>query len=323
MDVTKPRVSVLLPVYQGERYLRESIDSILSQTFSDFEFIIIDDASTDRGTEIITAYRDSRIRLLRNDRNLGLIATLNRGLDIARGEYVARMDQDDVSLPERLAKQVAFMDARRDLAASGTWAQDIDDEGKLLGNRCLATGRQMKYGYWWPTPIIHPSAIIRRSLLGDLRYDSKALHCEDYDLWLRLRKEYALDNLAEYLLLYRVHGESTSIKHSDIQLRSVRAVLCRHTGLTFSDEDFQDLIGIKLKRNPIRRVRLRRRLARAINKPFGRYILDEALLAIGWLRSALKFDVIKTRTIQVLYGLWLRAKPYYKSSLKGRGAGDR
>src|SRR2546423_6687976 len=125
----RPRVSVLMPVYDVAKYLREAIDSILGQTFTDFEFIIIDDASTDRSAEIINSYNDPRIRFIQNEKNVGLIATLNRGLDLAYGEYLARMDQDDVSLPERLAKQVAFMETASDVAASGTWARDIDDKG--------------------------------------------------------------------------------------------------------------------------------------------------------------------------------------------------
>jgi glycosyltransferase involved in cell wall biosynthesis len=320
MDDNQPKVSVLLPVYQGDRYLRTAIESILSQTFTNFELIIIDDASTDQSTEIIGSFHDPRIRFAQNDVNLGLIATLNRAIELARGEYIARMDQDDISLPERLARQVAFMDSRPELAASGTWATDIDEEGKVLGDRRLAVGAQMLYGYWWPTPIIHPSAIIRRSLLGNLRYDSDALHCEDYDLWLRLRQKYALDNLGEHLMLYRVHGESTSIKHREIQLRSVHRALCRNTGLIVSYEDFLELIGVRQKRSPIGRLWLRKRLARALNQPTGRYFADELLRMGDWLGTA--FYAVGERVIQSLYKIWLRTKPYHKLTFKGRSGGD-
>src|SRR5437868_2907435 len=139
-----------MTVYNSEEYLREAIESILGQTFTDFEFIIIDDGSTDRSADIVNSYSDTRIRFLSNSSNLGLVASLNEGIERARGEYIARMDCDDVSLPERLAKQVTFMDSRPELAASGTWAKEIDEEGNVIGNRCITVGEQLVYGFWWP-----------------------------------------------------------------------------------------------------------------------------------------------------------------------------
>jgi glycosyltransferase involved in cell wall biosynthesis len=280
---------VLLPVDQGQRYLREAVDSILSQTFSDFEFIIIDDASTDESAEIISSYQDPRIHFIRNGTNLGLTATLNKGLELARGEYIARMDQDDVSLPERLAKQVTFMEARPDLAASGTWAKEIDEAGRVVGDRRITVGEQMAYGYWWPCPIIHPSAVIRRSLLGDIRYNPDVGHAADYDLWLSLKKKYALDNLPEYLILYRVHGGSTSVKEREDQLRSVHKSFCRQTRLAVSYEEFLELIGHARELNPVRRVLLRWRLTRAVRKPYRRFAKEELWMIKEWLRAALRF----------------------------------
>ena len=309
MNACKPKVSVLLPVYQGDRYLREAVNSILDQTFTDFEFIIIDDASTDRSAEIIRSYRDSRIRFMQNDTNLGLTATLNRGLELARGEYIARMDQDDVSLPERLAKQVAFMDSRPELAACGTWAKEIDEEGNVIGDRRITVGEQMVYGFWWPCPIIHPSALIRKSLLGDLRYSPDVGHAEDYDFWLSLRKKHALDNLPEYLILYRVHGESTSIKHREIQLRSVHKSLCQQMELALSYEEFLELIGLTRELNPVRRALLRGRLARAVRKPYGRHVRDELSLVKDWLRAVIRFRIIEARFLRNLHYIWRRIKP--------------
>jgi glycosyltransferase involved in cell wall biosynthesis len=105
------KISILMPVYNGEKYLREAIDSILNQTFTDFEFLIVDDGSTDNSVEIINSYQNSRINLVKNDKNEGLVYTLNRGLSLAKGEYIARMDCDDISLPERLKKQIDFLDS--------------------------------------------------------------------------------------------------------------------------------------------------------------------------------------------------------------------
>jgi len=311
-----------MAVHNGEKYLRQAIDSMLSQTFKDFEFVIIDDGSTDNSVDIINSYGDPRIRLISRSENLGLTRSLNLGLDAALGEYIARMDSDDVSLPERLQKQVVYMDEHPEIIASGTWAHDIDDEGKILGNRSLPIGQPMVYGYWWPCPIIHPSAIMRKSLLKDHRYDSGIRYAQDYELWLRLRKEHVLGNLAEFLVLYRVHKGSISIKQTEAQLRSVHQSLCRHTGLTVSYEEFLELIGGTRKFNPLRRVILRGRLACAIHKPYSRYVIDELLLGKDWLGTVLNPQAIKGRLIQNLYSIWLRIRPYGKLTPKGRGSGD-
>jgi glycosyltransferase involved in cell wall biosynthesis len=288
----RPKVTVLMPVYNGERFLREAVDSILAQTFADFEFVVIDDGSTDGTAEIVRSYLDPRIHFVRNASNLGLVANLNKGIETARGEYIARMDGDDVSLPERLAKQVAFMDASPELAASGTWAKDIDEEGNVIGVRRMTVGRRMEYEFWWPCPLIHPSAIIRRSLVGEVRYDPDALEAADYDFWLRLRQGRALDNLPEYLILYRVHGGSMSLSHQESQMRSVHRSLCRHTGLEVTYEEFLDLIGTTRELNPVRRVLLRRRLARAVGKPLGRYASEELSTLGDWLRAVVRFRIL-------------------------------
>src|ERR1051325_6328838 len=178
-----------MAVYNGEKYLREAVDSILGQTFGDFEFIIVDDGSTDRTREILDSYGDERIRVVRNPSNLGLISSLNRGVEHCRGEYVARMDCDDRSLPERLSKQVAFMDSHADVAAGGTWVTHMDAEGRVIGPTHTPVGARMARDFWRPPPLIHPTAIMRRAHIERLRYDADALKAEDYDLWLRLVKE--------------------------------------------------------------------------------------------------------------------------------------
>jgi glycosyltransferase involved in cell wall biosynthesis len=125
-----PKVSVVMSVYNGEKYLCEAIDSILNQTFENFEFLIVNDGSTDRTLEILQSYRDPRIKVINNERNIGLTASLNKGLKIAKGEYVARMDADDVSFPHRLEQQKAFLDRNPRVAMVGSWAEVIDESGK-------------------------------------------------------------------------------------------------------------------------------------------------------------------------------------------------
>jgi len=314
MSSINPKVSVLLPVYQGEKYLPEAIESILNQTVTDFEFIIIDDASTDRSAEIIRSYIDQRIRFLRNDSNLGLIGTLNRGLQEARGEYIARMDQDDISLPSRLEKQVAFMDSRAELAASGTWARDIDANGEPCGLRHVPFGKRMKYDFWRPSPLIHPTSIIRVAHLGAFRYDQQARYVEDFDLWLRLRKTHQLDNLPEYLLLYRVHDESMSRRNLADQLHAAYESLCRQAGLRLSYEVFREVVGASALRHPLRHAMVKRRLARMLGNPYRPYLMEDLEYARRWLNFDPKFESFKSQLVYTLYRAWRR--------IKTRTAGD-
>ena len=213
-----PRVSVLMPVYNGERYLREAVESILNQTYTDLEFIVIDDGSTDSSAAILESYTDPRIRVVHNHTNLRLVATLNKGLDLAQGELVARMDCDDVSLPERLERQLAFMEAHPEVGVLGTACQHIDDSGRP--------------GVTWPNPaqhslirwhlcfacsMIHPTVMMRKHTIQELGgYGSEAIHgrekygAEDYDLWRRASRVTQLANLPEVLLYLRKHESNVT-----------------------------------------------------------------------------------------------------------------
>jgi glycosyltransferase involved in cell wall biosynthesis len=299
-----------MSVYNGERYLREAIDSILNQTFRDFEFIIVDDGSTDSSPEIIRAYDDERIRLIRNERNVGLTASLNEGLDQSRGEYVARMDCDDVSLPERLARQVAFMDARPGVGASSTWALDIDAEGNVLRRRKTLTGAQLD-NFYWRTPLIHPSAIIRFSQFKDLRYDERIRYAQDYDLWLRIKERSNLANLAECLLLYRVHDESITGAQAEEQTCSAYDIFCRHVGgRIISLDEFQAARGFSLRLNPLRRARVTMRVTKAIRRPYRAFIVDDFKYAISWLRMRKIYQVVsKTWLFDALRRVHRKMRP--------------
>lgn len=212
MQLTSPLVSVLLPVYNGEAYLKEAIESILNQTYKNFELLIINDGSTDRSVEIIESHKDSRIRLVHNEANLKLIPTLNRGLDLAHGEYVARMDCDDISLPERLTKQVAFMTEHPEVGICGTWSKTFGASTRSW-RTCFPTNHNEIVAHLlFNTAISHPTAMFDmkkfRSL--NLKYDFEAVHAEDYDLWVNAVDHFELGNVATVLFLYRVHAEQTS-----------------------------------------------------------------------------------------------------------------
>lgn len=203
----EPRVTVLMPVYNAEATLREAMDSILAQTLTDFEFLIIDDGSTDGSAAIIRSYNDPRIHLVQNERNLKLAATLNRGLDLARGEYVARMDADDISLPERLTRQVAFMDAHPAVGISGTWAEAFGEAHFSMPNP--TDSERIRAKLLFDSALVHPAVILRPALLARHGLAYRELYpIDDYDLWQRAARVFPLANLPETLLRYRVTGGS-------------------------------------------------------------------------------------------------------------------
>jgi len=213
-----------MPVYNGDEYLQEAIASILNQTYTDFEFLIIDDASLDKSVDVICGYSDNRIRLIRNKRNLGISKTLNRGLRLARGKYVARMDADDISHPERLQAQITFLDEHPSIGLCGTSVTYIGDyEGVCtVPESHEAILARMVFSNILP----HPTIVLRMDLLSQhaLQYDEFCA-AEDYDLWIRLSKFTRFANINSPLLRYRLHQDSISktgkkrVDYSAMQIR--------------------------------------------------------------------------------------------------------
>ena len=224
--MTTPQVTVLMPVFNAERYLHEAVDSILSQTFTDFEFLIIDDGSTDGSAALIDSYSDPRIRFVRNLCNLGLTATLNIGLDAARGEYIARMDADDISLPERLAAQVAFLDTHPNIGMVGVWAEAFGDAGFKIPHP--ADTETIRAKLLFDSAFVHPAVLMRRASFAahGLRYPPLG-HFEDYALWQEAARLFPLANISEYLFRYRVSGGSAFFGASADAQREVYARLDR------------------------------------------------------------------------------------------------
>lgn len=209
-----PEVSVLMSVYNGETYLCECMDSVLSQTFRDFEFIIVDDGSTDKSKEIVRSYKDDRIILLENTENKGLAWSLNRGIKHARGTYIARMDADDVMLPERLERQVQYLKGNPDIDGCGTWAKVVDETGKPLYELTPPDKyEQLVNEMIISNRFVHPSMCVKRSMLLELKgYNEHFKYSQDYELWFRmLAKGFKLANIPEYLTVYREHSGAISI----------------------------------------------------------------------------------------------------------------
>ena len=218
---TAPQVSVLMPVWNAERYLAHAIESVLAQTFTDFELLIVDDASTDGTSALIRAYRDRRIRCTANETNLGVTRSLNLGLALARGRYLARMDGDDQSAPERLARQVAFLDAEPRAALVASRARRIDAHGVEVGlldtpvdNATLR--RRLRIG----NCIVHGSVMMRTDLVRALGgYDESMERAQDYDLWLRLCERHPIAALPELLYAWRENDEGVGSRHLEEQNR--------------------------------------------------------------------------------------------------------
>jgi glycosyltransferase involved in cell wall biosynthesis len=199
-----------MPVHNGGPYLREAVESILGQTYARIELIAVDDGSTDGSAEVLASYTDSRLKILTNDSNLGIVRTLNKGLAVASGEFVARMDADDVALPGRIDDQVRFLLEHPDVAVVGAAAVLIDEHGAELGTEKFPAGdREIRRMMFVHNPFIHGTVMMRKRVLDECgAYDIRFLHNEDYDLWLRIASRFKMANLPDVLLRRRIHGAS-------------------------------------------------------------------------------------------------------------------
>ncbi len=205
-----PKISVLMPIYKTpEKYLREAIESILNQTFSDFEFIILDDCPEDNRQEIVLSYQDKRIKYLQNEQNMGISTSRNKLIELSQGEYLAVMDHDDISLSERFEKEVAYLDKHPKVGVVSSKIKCIVSN-KITQNPI--NNEDIKLALMRVSVIPHPAAMIRKSLLMDnnIRYEEKYTPAEDYALWCRLIPHTDFHNLEDILLLYRDHEQNTS-----------------------------------------------------------------------------------------------------------------
>jgi glycosyltransferase involved in cell wall biosynthesis len=249
-----PAISVAMSVYNGERFLVEAIESILGQSYADFEFLIVDDGSRDSSTNIISEYaaKDSRIRpILRENR--GLIASLNEMLSVARAPIVARMDADDASRPERFALQKAFLDEHPDYGVVGTWSEEFDEEGRSLvgsGPDQPITYEELLTGIETGEQLVcHPTAMYRRDVVLSVGgYHAAFRHCEDYDLWLRLANVTRIGNIAQRMMRYRRHAGQVTEQHTiEVHVGAAIALLAyreRQQGRRDPTAEFENLPGI-------------------------------------------------------------------------------
>ena len=221
MPVNHPAVSVLMPVYNTGVYLREAIASVLCQTFTDFEFLVFNDGSTDDSVAVIRSFGDARIKLFDQHLNTGYVAHLNRGIELATGKYIARMDSDDVCHPQRLEKQVSFMEAHPGVGICGTWFDIIGEPDQVILHP--VKDRDTRIRFLHETALGHPTVMMRSEVLQhySLRYKGELVPAEDYHLWVEASQHCQLANLPEVLLHYRRHPGQISVRKSEDQAQKV------------------------------------------------------------------------------------------------------
>lgn len=210
-----PKISVIMSVYNGEKFLKEAIDSILNQTFTDFEFIIVNDGSSDNSLDILQSYNDDRIRIINNKKNIGLTKSLNKALKKAKGEYIARQDADDISLTERFEKQMKFFENNPNVVLLGTNVYFIDKEGNIVVKYSVIE-RPTLDDFVVSNQLVHGSAIFRKEIINKVgAYNEQMFYSQDYEFWIRIAMEYEIRNLKEILYKLRNHGENVRIINSE------------------------------------------------------------------------------------------------------------
>lgn len=234
-----PKISLIMSVYNGEDYLSEAIGSVINQTFTDWELIVINDCSTDSTAEILRefALKDERIKVHTNEVNLRLPSSLNRALEVARGSYIARMDADDICLPDRLQKQYAFMEEHADVALSSCRFMTLKN-GVIASGGCggRSDSEAIKALLLVTNPVLHPGIIARAEVIKGLKYDKNFTCTEDMELWTRfVMGRHKIEILPDYLMIYRLHDKQITQTTLEKQRREVLAIQKRYCG-TFLEE---------------------------------------------------------------------------------------
>lgn len=320
--MNKPLVSVLIPCYNVEKYVEESINSILNQTYSNLEVIAIDDCSTDQTKELLhqMAKKDSRITVVENPENLKLIKTLNKGIGLCKGEYIARMDADDIALPTRIEKEVDFLEKNRDhdIVSTQFYAFRSENPSKRDLHHSPLADSELRAYMLFKSGICHPAVLIRKRVFTELglRFEEEYLHVEDYALWSEAIYKTKMANLGEPLLLYRVHKYQVSSLNEDLQTDNKKKVFkihCKHLGLP-TDDDFIDIYTSVAEcvpsRSSIKYLDKCEELMLSLidlnrKKPFCDNTYLEQMLSIHWLRlcanSRIGFKVIHRLKESSLY----------------------
>lgn len=261
--MSQPLVTVLMPNHNGGRFISASIQSVLNQTFTDYEFLIVEDASTDQSREIISTFADSRIRVIQLERNEHICVALNAGLQQAQGKYIARIDSDDCWKADKLEKQITYMEDHPECGASFTWVDVVDENDRLLSEeesgfvklfRVENRTREqwISHFYFEGSCLCHPSAVMRTEIVRQLGgYRNALVQIQDFDLWIRIVKQHDIHVFTEPLMYYRhcPQGGNVSAVNKTTQRRTIYEMY-RVMGKYFddlSDEEFNRCFGDKFK----------------------------------------------------------------------------
>lgn len=259
-----PLVSVILPCYNGEKYLQECISSILCQSYTKLELIVVNDGSTDNSSTILESYKDDRLIVIHNKQNIGIVDSLNYGIKYAKGKYIARIDTDDIMQQNRLYKQVKYFEESNndELALVGSHHRVINSKGQLLGlKQYPSSHEEIQQAMLFQNPFSHPSVLMRADIVKKIKYSKKYPHAEDYHLWFKILKKYKAANIPEYLTHYRIHDENTSNKNGREQRESAARLISSELDKLKIDHSVEELkihiaisqnLGNKIFNNPVR-----------------------------------------------------------------------
>jgi glycosyltransferase involved in cell wall biosynthesis len=225
-DVTEQLISVVMPVYNSEKYLHVAIASILNQSYPHFEFIIVDDGSQDKSQSIISSITDKRIKYIRNVENKGIVYSLNKAIEISKGNFIARMDSDDVSLPRRFELQIKAFKDNPQLVVCGTWYKSIYKDRFLNNNKLAVSNGQMKAQLLFGNPICHPSVMFKKTVWeNNSGFLKEEINCEDFGLWSRAKDAGDFYNIPQYLLNYRIHDSNVSKTNTVLRIQAENNII--------------------------------------------------------------------------------------------------
>ncbi len=297
-------VSIIMPAYNVERYLKESINSIIGQSFKNFELIVIDDASTDTTYDILSEYRDPRIRIYQNSTNQGVARTLNLGLKIAKGKYIARMDADDYCDKDRLLYQVNYLENNPSIGICGTWMRAFNDKNTKIIKYPIDPA-SVKTDLFIYCHIGHPTIMGRKEIFHEFAYDEKFDKAEDYDLWERISERYQITNIGIPLYNYRIHDDSVTWKFRTIQTEKSDEIRIRQlVKIGINPTDYEKFLHNSILSN----VKIK--------------IWKDSLNLLKWIRKILKankkcnkYPVNKLRKL-LFYYYWSAIRDSIKLSIK-------
>ena len=243
-----PLLSVLMPVFNSERFVAEAIESILNQTFKDFEFLILDDCSADKSLEIIKDFekQDSRIKVFQNEKNLGVVESRNKLINLSKGKYIAWLDSDDIALENRFEEEIKFLEEHPEIGLVGAYPEIIDENGKKLGIWLFEPEPQkLKIELFFHSPFLSSSVVIRRSSLPSGFYDPAFPVAEDFDLYSKISEHYDVVNVPRFLVKYRINSNGLSKSNTEKMERLAIHVIKEHA----------ERLGIKLEETTIKHLR--------------------------------------------------------------------